>query len=207
MPDTGSNRWKAARVLVGGQVPATDGVHVDAVRHRSQVLTRRRQVGGLRPGFAVEDLGRRDELLVVLSADDNELVADDRCRRCGPRVRKWRQLFPFASTEARTPCRRIREAVGGTADAPPFRPDTLPRSRDEAGSAAEAVPATVRIGCCSSAPSAASRRGAFRLRSRSRRRVPPTPSSTSQTARPVGSAIRVPAAVCAHPASTIRRPR
>ena len=92
------------RVLVGGQVPSADRVHVDAVRHRGQMFARRWQVGGLRPRLAVEHLGRLDELLVVLPADDDELVTDDRCRRRGPRMSEVAAVLPTCRCGTRKPC-------------------------------------------------------------------------------------------------------
>ena len=95
---------KRRRVLVGAQKPAAHRVHVDAVRHRSQVFTRGWQVGGLRPGLPVEHLGLRDELLVVLPADDHELVTDDRCRRRSPGMLRGAVALPTYLRGMRKPC-------------------------------------------------------------------------------------------------------
>ena len=75
---------KRRGVLVGGQEPSTDRVHVEPIRHRSQVFTRGRQVGCACPRLPIEHLGLRDELFVVLPAGDHELVTDNRCRARPP---------------------------------------------------------------------------------------------------------------------------
>ena len=64
----------------------------------------------------VEHLGLRDELLVVLPADDHELVADDRRRRRGPGMLEGRKLFPLAVAERENLVRRLRDGVGGAPD-------------------------------------------------------------------------------------------
>ena len=127
------------RVLVGGQIPPAHGVHVDAVRHCSQVLTRGRQIGCLRPGLPVEHLGLRDEFLVVLSADDHELVADDRCCRRRAGMLEGRKVYPLAVAEREDLVRRVGEVVAGAPDDAPSHRGRLPPSRDAGESAAEAA--------------------------------------------------------------------
>ena len=57
-----------------GEVAPADGIHVDTIRHRRQMLTGRWHFSGIAPRVAVEHLCRLDQLLVVLPADDDELV-------------------------------------------------------------------------------------------------------------------------------------
>ncbi len=187
------------RVLVG----RSDSARPPCTRRRRPTPQRGVHAGsaGRRPASRTARRTPRSaatSLLFVLPADDDELVADDRCRRRRAGMLEGRKLFPLAVAECEDLVRRVREVVAGATDDHHFTAIGCRRSRDAGESAAEAafLPRSCS-GVVALHRLQASRRGAYRRRSRSRRRAPSTPSSTSRSARPVGSAIPMPVAVCA----------